>query len=159
MSLDNVWGKCTLWFVPLCLVLEYLHRCQYGKREDKESTFQTPASIQKDVASCSAEPHIHEVACFVQDGGLGRNLYRLRHTSNRENLNGMAPSRFDVLFYVQSILQRCSFNEFAEEATNQKKQSSSRKINNAQNWLLIPCCEKNESSKNAFKWNPNNAPR
>jgi len=91
-------------------------------REDgtQESTFQMPASIQQDVASCSGKPHIHEVACFVQDGGLGRNLYRLRHTSNQENHNGMAASRFDMLVYVQSILQRCSINESTEEVTNQK---------------------------------------
>ena len=130
-------------------------------REDgtQESTFQIPASIQQEVARCSGKPHIHEVACFVQDGGLGRNLYRLRHTSNPENLKGMAASRFDMLVYVQFILQRCSVNEFTEEANPppKKKQSRSRKINNAQNWLLISCCEKNESSKNAFKWNPNNA--
>jgi hypothetical protein len=64
--------------------------------------------------------HIHEVSCFVQDKGLGRNLYRLQHTSNREELNGRASSRFDTLVYVQSVLQRCSIHEFMEEAANQK---------------------------------------
>jgi hypothetical protein len=39
MRLDNVWGKCTLWLVPLCLVFEYLRRCQYGKREDRNPHF------------------------------------------------------------------------------------------------------------------------
>jgi hypothetical protein len=33
------------------------------------------------------KPHIHEVLCFVEKRGLGRNLYRLRHTSNREDPN------------------------------------------------------------------------
>jgi len=101
-------------------------------REDgtQESTFQMLASIRQDVARCSCKPHIHEVACFVQDGGLGRNLYRMCHTSNRENLNGMAASRFDMLVYVQSILQRCSINEFTEEATNQKNNHAVVKLIN-----------------------------
>jgi len=70
------------------------------------------------VAKCSGKPHIHEVPCFVQDSGLGRNLHRLRRTSNREDLKKRAAFRFDILVYVQSILQRCSIYEFTEETTN-----------------------------------------
>ena len=76
-----------------------------------------PAFIQQDVVRCSGKPHIHEVSCFVQDMGLGRNLHRLPHTSNREDPKGGAASRFDMLVYVQSILQRCSVHEFTEEIT------------------------------------------
>jgi len=144
MRLDNAWGKCTLWLVSLCLVFEYPRRCQYGEREDWNPQFKCQHPYSKRWQGVLINLTFMKFLALFKIGAW-EEIYTdcgILHTGRtRTEVQPLASTSLFMCSQFYNVVQFTSLRKKLQT----KKQSRSRKINKAQNWLLISCCEKNES--------------